>query len=90
LVFGVTSALGQFFIYFTLHGFGSLVLTTVTTTRKFFLSMFVSILWFGHSLSPQKWVGVVLVFSGLGLEMLERYLWDKGAQSQPEKRDKKD
>jgi len=77
LLFGATSAMGQFFIYFTLHGFGSLVLTTVTTTRKFFLSMFASILWFGHSLNTQKWIGVALVFSGLGLDMLSRYLWDQ-------------
>jgi len=77
LMFGTTSALGQFFIYFTLSGFGSLVLTTVTTTRKFFLSMFASILWFGHSLNTQKWLGVALVFSGLAIDMLSRYMWDQ-------------
>jgi UDP-galactose transporter B1 len=69
----VCSALGQFFIYFTLHRFGSLALTVVTTTRKFF-TILASVIWFAHELSLQKWCGVSLVFVGLGFDMFNSYL----------------
>lgn len=51
----------------TLEHFGSLLLVTVTVTRKM-LTMIISVLWFGHSLSGMQWVGVGLVFGGVGIE----------------------
>ena len=30
--------------------------------------MILSVVWFGHKLSPMQWVGVGLVFGGVGLE----------------------
>jgi len=36
-------------------------------TRKM-LTMILSVVWFGHRLSPMQWLGVVLVFGGVGLE----------------------
>jgi UDP-galactose transporter B1 len=51
----------------TLAKFGSLVLVTVTVTRKM-LSMIFSVVAFGHSLSKMQMVGVGLVFSGIGAE----------------------
>lgn len=52
---------------YTLAKFGSLVLVTVTVTRKM-LSMVFSVVAFGHSLSLMQMLGVGLVFSGIGAE----------------------
>lgn len=52
---------------YTLSTFGSLLLVTVTVTRKM-LTMILSVVWFGHRLSPMQWVGVALVFGGVGIE----------------------
>lgn len=51
----------------TLSTFGSLLLVTVTVTRKM-LTMIISVLWFGHTLSAMQWLGVGLVFGGIGIE----------------------
>ena len=32
------------------------------------LTMIISVLWFGHSLSGMQWLGVGLVFGGIGIE----------------------
>lgn len=44
-----------------------MLLVTVTVTRKM-LTMILSVVWFGHSLSPMQWLGVSLVFGGIGVE----------------------
>ncbi|KXT04684.1 hypothetical protein AC578_2114 [Pseudocercospora eumusae] len=83
LGFAVCGALGQVFIckhaskscvvfaddfaVMTLSIFGSLLLVTVTVTRKM-LTMILSVVWFGHSLSRMQWLGVGLVFGGIGIE----------------------
>jgi len=68
-LFSVCSALGQNFIYYTIHQFGALTCTTVTTTRKFF-TILASVLWFGHYVSPMQWIAVLLVFVGLGVDII--------------------
>lgn len=67
LGFAACGAIGQVFIYMTLSRFSSLLLVSVTVTRKM-LSMLLSVFWFGHSLNPQQWLGVLLVFGGVGAE----------------------
>ncbi|KAL1297003.1 hypothetical protein AAFC00_004598 [Neodothiora populina] len=67
LGFAACGALGQVFIFYTLSTFGSLLLVTVTVTRKM-LTMILSVVWFGHRLSPMQWLGVGLVFGGVGVE----------------------
>ena len=63
LGFAACGAIGQVFIFMTLNSFGSLLLVTVTVTRKM-LSMLLSVLWFGKRLTPGQWAGVGLVFGG--------------------------
>ncbi|KAI9911589.1 hypothetical protein PsorP6_009859 [Peronosclerospora sorghi] len=70
--FSVCSALGQNFIYFTIQQFSALTCTTITTTRKFFTILF-SVLWYGHELSLTSWLGVAVVFVGLGWELSTKY-----------------
>jgi UDP-galactose transporter B1 len=67
LGFAACGAIGQIFIYYTLAKFSSLLLVTVTVTRKM-LTMVLSVLWFGHRLGRGQWVGVGLVFGGVGAE----------------------
>jgi UDP-galactose transporter B1 len=67
ILFSLCGAIGQCFIFFTLQNFGSLVVVTITVTRKLF-TMLISIFWFDHHLSIGQWFAVALVFSGIGLE----------------------
>ena len=59
-------------MFYTLHNFNSLVLTTITTTRKFF-TILSSVVLFGHSLVGPQWIGVALVFVALLLELAAKY-----------------
>ncbi|KAH8658647.1 UAA transporter family-domain-containing protein [Tricladium varicosporioides] len=67
LGFAVCGAVGQVFIFYTLSTFSSLLLVTITVTRKM-LTMILSVVWFGHRLGGKQWMGVGLVFGGIGAE----------------------
>lgn len=54
---------------YTLSTFSSLLLVTITVTRKM-LTMILSVVWFGHKLGGKQWIGVSLVFGGIGAEGL--------------------
>lgn len=69
LSFAACGAVGQIFIYYTLSHFSSLLLVTVTVTRKM-LTMMLSVVWFGHKLTEMQWFGVALVFGGVGAEAI--------------------
>jgi len=77
--FSLTSALGQNFIFLTIKFFDALVLTTVTTTRKFF-TILVSVVMYGHSLNNKQWLAVLLVFFGLSGEVYDKYEKKRKAQ----------
>lgn len=44
-----------------------MILVTVTVTRKM-LTMMLSVVAYGHSLTELQWLGVGLVFGGIGIE----------------------
>jgi UDP-galactose transporter B1 len=67
LLFSICGAIGQVFIFHTLAHFSSLLLVTVTVTRKM-LTMVWSVWWFGHEITPMQWVGVSCVFGAIGAE----------------------
>ncbi|KAH7162584.1 UAA transporter [Dactylonectria estremocensis] len=67
LGFAACGAVGQVFIFYTLATFSSVLLVTVTVTRKMF-TMILSVLAFGHRLTQMQWLGVALVFGGIGVE----------------------
>ena len=67
LGFAACGAVGQVFIFTALERFSSLMLTTVTVTRKMF-TMLISIAWFGKHLTHMQMVGVGLVFGGIAAE----------------------
>lgn len=72
ILFGMCNAVGQHAIYFLVRNFGALVLSMTTTSRKFF-TILLSIVWFGHPVTPQQWAGVSMVFTGLALDSV----WSK-------------
>lgn len=55
------------FLVYTLSTFSSVLLVTVTVTRKMF-TMILSVVAFGHRLTQMQWLGVGLVFGGIGVE----------------------
>ena len=65
LVYSLSSAVGQNFVYYTLTQFDPLVLTTVTTTRKIFSTLYSVFRNPANSLSPMQWSGCSMVFAGL-------------------------
>jgi UDP-galactose transporter B1 len=65
------------FIFHTLAHFSSLLLVTVTVTRKM-LSMLASVVLFGHQVTGMQWVGVGLVFGGIGAEAAVKRFEKKG------------
>ncbi|KAK7749347.1 UDP-galactose transporter [Diatrype stigma] len=67
LGFAACGAVGQVFIFYTLSTFSSVLLVTVTVTRKM-VTMILSVVAFGHRLSRMQVLGVGLVFGGIGVE----------------------
>ncbi|XP_053310061.1 solute carrier family 35 member B1 [Spea bombifrons] len=67
LLFSLTSALGQTFIFMTVVYFGPLTCSIITTTRKFF-TILASVILFSNPISGLQWMGTMLVFLGLGLD----------------------
>ncbi|XP_041431476.1 solute carrier family 35 member B1 isoform X1 [Xenopus laevis] len=67
VLFSLTSALGQTFIFMTVVYFGPLTCSIITTTRKFF-TILASVILFSNPISSIQWVGTLLVFLGLGLD----------------------
>ena len=64
LMISICSAVGQLFIFHTIAHFGPLVFTLIMTTRQA-ISILLSCVLYGHALSVQAIVGVVLVFVSL-------------------------
>lgn len=67
VLFGLTGAVGQLFIFFTLSTYGSLTLVTITVTRKM-VTMLLSVFVFNHSLTKGQWGGVGIVFAAIAME----------------------
>ena len=64
VLFALTGAVGQCFIFYTLESFGAIMSVTITVTRKM-ISIVLSVLWFGHQLSFIQWSAVGLVFGAI-------------------------
>ncbi|CCC71002.1 hypothetical protein NCAS_0G01150 [Naumovozyma castellii] len=71
LIYSICGAVGQCFIFFTLERYGSLVLITITVTRKM-MSMLLSIVVYGKSVNMLQWLGIFIVFGGISWEALNK------------------
>ncbi len=89
LAFSACGALGQLFIFYTLEHFGSLILVTVTVTRKLF-TILLSLFWFKHSVNGKQWACVSAVFAALVLEAVIGKKSKKKSESTDEKKEKAD
>lgn len=72
MIYSASSAVGQNFIYYTITQFNPLVLTTVTTTRKIFSTLY-SVFRGGKGLAQMQWAGCMLVFVGLLGDVYHKY-----------------
>jgi UDP-galactose transporter B1 len=61
--------LGQVFIFYTIFNFSPLILSIVTTTRKFF-TVLASIFFYNHPVNNTQWLSIGLVFCGVLLEFI--------------------
>ncbi|KAJ3433745.1 solute carrier family 35 member b1 [Anaeramoeba flamelloides] len=68
---GFLAGIGQIFIYLCLKNFDSLVVSVITTTRKF-LTILLSIIYFKHPLTTKQWFSVFLVFGSLLIDIMLR------------------
>lgn len=68
----ISMCLGTIFIFKTVAEFGTLVLSILTTTRKFFTLLF-SVFWNGHQMSQTMWFGVYIVFGSLFYDVYRKY-----------------
>ena len=84
LLFCLCGAIGQLFIFLTIKQFGSLVNTTICTTRKFF-NILLSVVWNGNPLLPQQWIAVGLVFLGLAANTVYKSSGRTGMRTQQPK-----
>jgi UDP-galactose transporter B1 len=71
VMFALASAVGQNFIYYTITQFNPLILSTVTTTRKIFSTIYSVLRNPSKPLASVQWLGCGLVFAGLLVELLE-------------------
>lgn len=69
LMINLVVGVGQIFIFLTIQLYSSMVVTTITTTRKF-LTILLSVWTFGHRFTILQWSAIVLVFAGLYLVIL--------------------
>mmetsp|Transcript_18848 Transcript_18848/g.60525 ORF Transcript_18848/g.60525 Transcript_18848/m.60525 type:complete len:319 (-) Transcript_18848:873-1829(-) len=76
-LFCFCGSVGQLFIFYTIGGYGSLVVVVITTTRKFF-NILLSVLWNKNPLTDHQWAAVVVVFLGLSYNI---YLKQSAAKS---------
>lgn len=76
ILFCVSMSIGNIFIYKIQREFGALAVTKTTTVRKF-VSLAISIVWFGHSLLPAHYLAMAIVFAA---PLIERRIskWEKG------------
>ena len=78
LMLNLTAAMGQIFIFFTIQLFSPLMCTTITTTRKF-LTILLSVWKFGHTFTVIQWFSIFLVFGGLYLGIVSKFVGSSGS-----------
>lgn len=86
MLFSIVSALGQNFIFYTVRNFNSLIVTTITTTRKMF-TVLLSIFVYQHVMVMRQWVGLLLVFVAIAWEAAAKQRAKK-AKDETTKKDK--
>jgi len=76
VITAITSASGQLCIYYTIKEFGPIVFTIIMTTRQM-ISICLSAIIFGHTISFKSMIGAIIVFSVLFYQIRNRYYANK-------------
>ena len=82
--FCVCASVGQLLIFSVMKEYGSLVWITVSITRKL-MTILLSVIVFNHSINQYQWLGVVLAFLGMVLEIYGKYQDPKKRNSEDKK-----
>ena len=72
---GLLQVLGQISIYFIVLNFKQHIFPLVSTTRKVF-TVLLSIFIFNHKMNMYQWVALILVFGGMGYELIDELFSD--------------
>lgn len=67
---GALQVLGQVSIYFIVLNFKQHIFPLVSTTRKVF-TVLLSIFIFNHKMNTYQWMALILVFGGMGYELVD-------------------
>lgn len=87
LIFGFAGGIGQIFIYLTIQFFNGFILTSINTSRKF-MSMFVSILMFGHQFNLYHKIGVGIIIASTLIDIVTSEMSKRsGSVNQEQKKD---
>ncbi len=76
---GLLQVLGQISIYFIVLNFKQHIFPLVSTTRKVF-TVLLSIFIFNHKMNIYQWVALILVFGGMGYELIDELYSDLSAK----------
>ncbi len=71
-LFCVCGCVGQIIMFGLIKEFGSLVWITVSVTRQL-LTILLSVFIFNHPIKLSQWIGIMLVFGGLAVEIYVSY-----------------
>lgn len=88
-IISLASVTGQMFIFYTIAEFGPLVFTTIMVTRQMF-SILLSCFIYGHVLTGQAVLGVIVVFIALWLQIYAKYRIHQKKKQMANPRDQSD
>lgn len=72
VIFCLCACIGQIFIFALIRKFGSLVWITISVTRQLF-TILLSVFLFNHPIADLQWLGIALVFVGMGVDIWMSY-----------------
>ena len=80
VLIGITGAVGQGFIFYTIATFGPLTCSIITNVRKFF-QIFLSVFMFSHAVTIPMFFFVCVVFIGLMLDVWSQFRFKPTAKT---------
>jgi len=89
LIFTIACPIGNQFIFLIIQQFGSLQCSIITTVRKLITILFNSINLSNRNLSVIQWISVMVVFTGLGLDIIYKDTKPKEQTNIKKRRNKK-
>ena len=70
--FSLLNAMGGMFGYKLVNTFRQHIYPLVSNTRKC-MTVCINVVWYGHHLMKMQWLGILIVFSGIMVEIINNY-----------------